>query len=287
MTLLSELIDIPERVHKSDFVISLATAAGHPDQTLRDYVVTEQLASCFDRALSLVATAVADHRSKAAFLHASFGAGKTAMMAVLHLLLNGEPGARAVPELAPVVARYAPRLDGRRFLLVPYHFIGKTSMEQVVLGGYVQHMRGLHPEAWLPPVYVADGILDDARRKRVELGDEVFSRLLSEGEAADAWGDYGAGWDGGRFAGAIAAAPGASERDQLVGALLRTHYRDVPGQAEATAEGFVPLDAGLDAISRCSPIPFFCGEMPLCAPQTWARVTGSGRSPDPGRRCRW
>lgn len=250
MTLLSELIEIPERVHKSDFVISLTTAVGEPEKTLRDYVVTDQLAGCFDRALSLVTTAVADHRSKAAYLHASFGAGKTAMMAVLHLLLRGDPTARSVPELAPVIARYAPRIDGKRFLLVPYHFIGKTSIEQVVLGGYVSHIRALHPEASLPPVYVADGILDDARHKRVDLGDDVFFRVLSEGEVADEWGDYGTGWDPDRFDAAIDAPPGSSERDQLIGALLRTHYRAVPGQAEATAEGFVPLDAGLDAISR-------------------------------------
>ena len=118
------------------------------------------------------------------------------------------------------------------------------------MGGYVQHVRAVHPEASLPPVYVADGILDDARRKRVDLGDETFFRLLWEGETADAWGDYGAGWDGERFDQAVAAPPGSSERDQLVGALLRTHYRAVPGQAEATAEGFVPLDAGLEAVSR-------------------------------------
>src|SRR6266545_700625 len=194
MTLISELIDIPERVHKSDFVISLATAIEEPENTLRDYVVTPQLADCFDRALSLVATAVTDNRSKATYLHASFGAGKTAMMAVLHLLLEGDPAARSIPELAPVVARYANRIDGKRFLLVPYHFVGKSSMEQEVLGGYVDYLRKLHPEAALPAVYVADGILDDARSKRRDLGDEVFFRVLSEGEAADEWGEYGAGW---------------------------------------------------------------------------------------------
>jgi hypothetical protein len=250
MTLLSELIDIPKQVHKSDFVIGLATAVEEPEKTVRDYVVTEQLALCFDRALSLVASAVSDHRSKAAYLHASFGAGKTAMMAVLDLLLDGNPTARSILELAPVIAKYASRIDGKRFLLVPYHFIGKTSMEQVVLGGYVEHLRAIHPEAPLPPVYVADGILDDARQKRVELGDEVFFRVLSEGEVADEWGDYGAGWDPSRFDAAINAPAGTGERDLLVGALLRTHYRAVPGQAQATAEGFVPLDAGLDAISR-------------------------------------
>lgn len=250
MTLLSELIEIPEHVHKSDFVISLATAIGDPEHTVRDYVVTDQLAACFDRALSLVATSLADGRSKSTYLHASFGAGKTAMMSVLHLLLQGDPAARSIPELAPVVAKYADRIDGRNFLLVPFHFVGKSSMEQEILGGYVEYVSKLHPEAPLPAVYVSDGILDDARTKRTELGDEVFFRVLSEGEVADEWGDYGAGWDADRFDAALRAGPGSSERDQLVGALLRTHYRAVPGQAQATAEGFVPLDAGLDAISR-------------------------------------
>ncbi len=195
MTLLSELIEIPERVHRSDFVISLETAIAEPDKTMRDYVVTDQLASCIDGALSLVATAVVEAKSKAAYLHASFGAGKTAMMAVLDLLLRGEPAARSVPELAPVISRYASRLDGRRFLLVPYHFIGKKSMEQAVLGGYVDHLRAVHPDAPLPAVYVADLLLDDARAKRDELGDDVFFRMLSRGEVADEWGEDGAGWD--------------------------------------------------------------------------------------------
>src|SRR6266540_4270507 len=152
MTLLADLIEIPEQVHKSDFVISLATAIGEPADTVRDYVATDQLARCFDRALSLVATAVADNRSKATYLHASFGAGKTALMSMLHLLLQGDPTARSIPELAPVVARYADRIDGKRFLLVPYNFVGKSSMEQEVLGGYVEYLRKLHPEAALPAV---------------------------------------------------------------------------------------------------------------------------------------
>jgi len=59
--------------------------------------------------------------------------------------------------------------------------------------------------------------------------------------------------------GAAGTAPGSTlqllrlpdrERDLLVGALLRTHERALPVQAHATADGFVPLDAGLDAISR-------------------------------------
>lgn len=250
MTLLADLIEIPEHVHKSDFVISLATAIGDPSRTLADYVVTPQLADCFDRALSLVASSVVDHRSKATYLHASFGAGKTAMMSVLHLLLQGDTAARSVPELGSVINKYADRIDGRNFLLVPFHFVGKASMEQEVLGGYVDHIRSLHPEASLPAVYVADGILEEAQNKRKDQGDEVFFRILSEGEVDDGWGDYGAAWDATRFEAAVAARPGSPERDLLVGALLRTHERALPGQAHVTADGFVPLDAGLDAISR-------------------------------------
>ena len=89
MTLLSELIDIPQEVHKSDFVISLKSAIEQPERTLADYVVTPQLAECFDLALSLITSSVADRTSKSSYLHASFGAGKSAFMAVLHLLLRG------------------------------------------------------------------------------------------------------------------------------------------------------------------------------------------------------
>lgn len=188
MTLLSELIEIPEQVHKSDFVISLATAIEEPERTVQDYVVTDQLAVCFDRALSLVATSLADRRSKAAYLHASFGAGKTAMMAMLDLLLRGDPTARSVPELGPVVARYASRLDSRRFLLVPYHFVGKNSMEQEILGGYVEYVRKLHPDAPLPPVYVADEMLEDARASARSSETSCSSRSSPKGR----WPRHGA-----------------------------------------------------------------------------------------------
>lgn len=250
MTLIADLIDIPEQVHKSDFVISLKSAIQDPDRTLADYVVTPQLADCFDEALSLVASAVEGRTSKSTYLHASFGAGKSAFMAVTNLLLSEHPSARAKPELAPVVAKYQSRLTGKRFLLVPYQAVGANSIEQIVLGGYVEHVRRLHPDAAVPPVYVADGIFADAHLKRADLGDETFFRLLSDGDQSDEWGDYGAGWDAERFEAALAAAAGSSEKDQLLSALLRTHYRAVPGQANATADGFVPLDDGLEAVSR-------------------------------------
>ena len=72
-TLIRDLIDIPERVHRDDFVLRLAEGVTRPGETLRTYVVTPQLADAFDRALGLIRDALASDSSKAAYLHGSFG----------------------------------------------------------------------------------------------------------------------------------------------------------------------------------------------------------------------
>src|SRR5215211_4170240 len=99
MTLLRELIEIPEHVGKGDFVFTLENAVDHPGEVLRDYVVTEQLQECFGEALSLIQSAITSRESRASYLHGSFGSGKSHFMAVLYLLLAHIPQARAVPEL--------------------------------------------------------------------------------------------------------------------------------------------------------------------------------------------
>jgi predicted ATPase len=91
--LLRDLIDIPERVHAGDFVLTLSKGVGE-ESTIRDYVVTEQLAHCFDDALGLVQSAVEGRASRAAYLDGSFGSGKSHFMAILHAILRGDPEAR-------------------------------------------------------------------------------------------------------------------------------------------------------------------------------------------------
>ncbi len=102
MTLLKELIRIPEQVQRGDFVLNLASGleADSIDQTLKDYIVTPQLARCFEDALSFVKSAVVgdQNRSRGAYLHGSFGSGKSHFMAVLHLLLQGHKQARVSPK---------------------------------------------------------------------------------------------------------------------------------------------------------------------------------------------
>lgn len=126
MTPLRNLIDIPERVHRDDFVLRLADGVARPAETLHTYVVTPQLADAFDRALHLIEAAVESGSSKAAYLHGSFGSGKSHFMAVLHLLLQQHPEARAAEGLEGVVTRHGDWLAGRRFLLAPYHMISKA-----------------------------------------------------------------------------------------------------------------------------------------------------------------
>ena len=95
MTTIADIFDLPERVHQGDFVLRLAEGVERAEQTLGDYVVTEQLARCFDAALSLIGSAVTANTSKGAYLHGSFGSGKSHFMAVLTLLLRRDPGARS------------------------------------------------------------------------------------------------------------------------------------------------------------------------------------------------
>ena len=92
--LIRELIEVPERVHKGDFVLRLSEGVEHPAETLSQYVVTEQLRGCFQRALELVQRALEGRRSMGAYLHGSFGSGKSHFMAVLYQFLQHSPVVR-------------------------------------------------------------------------------------------------------------------------------------------------------------------------------------------------
>ncbi|HOB94381.1 MAG TPA: phage resistance protein [Aquabacterium sp.] len=260
MALLKDLIEIPESVHQGDFVLKLADGVAHAERTLRDYVVTPQLAAAFDNALGFIRQAVQSNQSKASYLHASFGAGKSHFMAVLNLLLAGNAQARATPELADVVARHG-WTEGRRFLLVPYHMIGATSMESAVLGQYADFVRQRHPDAPVPGFYLAGELFKNAQALRAQLGDAAFFAGLGDaGAAADGvvggaagedggWGDLDAGWTAERFDAALLAPPASDERTNLVSALITRYFpafRSIAGHGEA----FVPLDEGLAIMSR-------------------------------------
>jgi hypothetical protein len=255
VTLLRELIEIPERVGRGDYVFTLQDAVHEPDRVLQDYVVTEQLANAFSDALGFVRGAVQGRESRATYLDGSFGSGKSHFMAVLYLLLAHAPSARERSELQPIVAQNDSWLQGKRFLLVPIHMInsGARTLEQAVLGGYVRRVRELHPDAPTPPVYVSQGIIDNAIELRRQMTDTAFFEALNEGSAKETeeLGELTVPtWDTDRFDAAVAAGPENSDYDWLVSALLDSvlsAYRDI---ARTNAGAFIPLSDGLGSVSR-------------------------------------
>lgn len=251
--LLSELIEIPERVQTNDFVLKLAdgVSADNADATIRNYVVTPQLAIAFDRALGIIKGAMESRQSAACYLHGSFGSGKSHFMAVLNLLLAGNIRARAVVELAGCVTRHDGWMAGKSFLMVPFHMIGANSLESAILGGYAEHVRRVHPGAPIPGFYLGEKLFADAGRLRAGMGDGAFLAALNAGaEAAAGWGDLAAAWSVASFDAAVAQAPESPERQRLVGRLIETFFGSYGDVVAGSGEAFVDLDTGLSIMSH-------------------------------------
>jgi hypothetical protein len=247
--LIGELIDLPPQVFPGDFVLKLSEGVTRPDETLKQYVVTSQLADCFDQALTFIRSALDTDTSKAAYLHGSFGAGKSHFMAVLLLLLENYPGARAIPELAPVLVKH-PWTEGKKFLLVPFHLIGARNLETAILGGYVDHIREHHPDAPLPGVFVADDIFRNAEELRGHMGDDKFFSLLNPSAGPTKWKGLAKGWTRETYAQAMKAPPGDEARTRLVGVLVQRLLTSVQKVAAASEETYVGLDEGLSILSQ-------------------------------------
>jgi hypothetical protein len=243
---IGQLFQLPERVNPTDYVLKLSEGVSDPTATIQQYVVTPQLAVCFDKALTLIRGAVERRQSVATYLHGSFGAGKSHFMAMLYLLLNGNTQARSVPELAEVVQRMGTWAQGRRFLLIPYYLMDAESVEQCLLGGYVDHVRRLHPEQPPAGLYRSDSMIENARGLRQQFGEAAFFAALNRTTGPGAgWGQIASTWDGARFEAACEAGPAEPDRVQLVSDLAAT----VLTTARHTAD-FVSLGEGLSIMSR-------------------------------------
>jgi hypothetical protein len=245
-TYLKDLITLPEQVRQGDFVLRLAEGIQQPEQTLENYVVTPQLAACFDRALGMIQASLQGRTSKGAYLHGSFGSGKSHFMAVLLLLLEQHPSAWRLPELAGVLGKHH-WAAGKKFLLVPYHMIGARDLTSALLGGYAEFVARRHPDRPHPGVYRSEAILASAANLRTKMGDVAFFAALNAGTATgdDGWGALGAAWDGTTFGEACTAAPTDERRVRLVGDLVATLFTHARGTTE-----HVDLDAGLAVLSQ-------------------------------------
>jgi hypothetical protein len=248
---IGDIFVIPDTVHQGDFVLRLTEGltSDRRKQTLRDYVVTPQLVTCFDQALSLIGAAVTTRSSKGAYLHGSFGSGKSHFMAVLDMILEGDSDARAIQELASVVTKHNRWWQGGKFLVVPFHMIGAESMESAILGGYAAYVRQHHPDAPTPGFYRSTELVADANRLRDQMGDErFFAALVNSGGSGTGWGTMGSGWDALSYDVASRAAPEDSEHQRLVSDLVDAFFSHL--RTDASTSNYVSLDRGLGILSR-------------------------------------
>ncbi len=253
MTLIKDLINIPDHTSGGDYVLALTSGVEQAEKTVQDYVVTDQLVDSFNKALTMIrdSLGVSDGipRSKAAYLHGSFGSGKSHFMAVLDLLLAGDPHARSIHELSPVIAANDSWLKQNKFLLIPYHLIGAENLEAAIFGGYIDWIRKEHPEAPLPAVHQSDLVLDNAIQLRQTMGDEAFFAKLNGGSQPNGgakWGKMSSGWNAERFDTAVA----ATGQDETRLALISRVVSTVLTAFQGLHGGYVPIDEGLSIITK-------------------------------------
>lgn len=172
---LRETFDIPESHGTNDYVLRLSDSVGedHLAATVDSYVVTPALGEAFDSALAVVEEALRTGENKAAFLHGSFGSGKSHFMAVLHGVLGHSPKALSVPELQPIIAEH-PAMNDAKLLRLTFHFLDAASVESALFDQYLRQITELHPNTLPPVLHSAGGLFSDADNRRREVGDEKF-----------------------------------------------------------------------------------------------------------------
>ena len=239
---LGQAFTIAEVVTASDFVLQLNTGVERAEQTVGEYVVTESLAGAFDAALDEIGSALSQGVSQGAFIHGSFGSGKSHFMAVLDLILRGSPSARALPGLQQAISKHRDVLDAS-LLTVEYHLIGATSLEDALFAGYLHAVDQRHPGATAPVLHRSDLLLDDALTRMQDSPESFFSALNGAG-GDDGWGDFGGSWDEASVRAAAAAPVGDPDRDRLVTDLTATMFTGYSAAGE-----WLDISAGLAAMS--------------------------------------
>ena len=255
MTLIKDLIDIPDRVQKGDFVLRLSEDIQHPERVLRE--------------LRGHARAGQELR-RGADVHPQRGPGPDQQgdLPARQLRQRQEPlHGRAAPDPArhtrrpgrsrnwpAVIQKHNDWLAGKKFLLVPYHMINAHDMESGVLGGYVDFIRRKHPDAPIPPVYMSAAIITQAEAERASYGRRGVLQAAQRRPGRQAARAAGASWR----------RPGTRRRSRrprrrrrtrrphlrLVSTLLKTVATSHAEVISHRGGNFVRFDKGLSIISQ-------------------------------------
>jgi len=251
MSELHDLLELPDAVVKSAFVVQLTDGVRHPEAMLKDYAVTPDLVRAFEQALALVKAALDGRRSAAAYVHGSFGSGKSHFLSVLSLMLSPDAGdqAHAWREEEFHALREKHRwLQEKKVMRLHLHMVGAKSLEEKVFPEYLARARAAAPDGVLPALFADEALFANARELRAQLGDAAFFAKLNGGRAARAgWGTRAVEgvWSPERFEAALGSID-PEERQRLFDALVKTHFTAYLG----TTHAYVDLDRGLGEISR-------------------------------------
>ncbi|MBZ5710078.1 hypothetical protein [Nannocystis pusilla] len=246
-TQIRDLFQLPAEIRPMDFTVVLADGISRPEDTVATYRVTPALQRAFTQSLDLVATALRDGRSQAAYLHGSFGTGKSHFMALLSLLLAGDRHAWSLPELASLRSGH-PWTGERELLQLRLHMLDQPSFEGAIFGAYLGHLRVHHPDAPLPLLFADTGLFNDADALREQLGDAAFFAALGPPQKTGRWGKLAnSTWDRARFD-AARTSGSPQERADLLTALARTpFFRSIADEHRRT---YVDFDTGLQELTR-------------------------------------
>ncbi|MFC8385749.1 phage resistance protein [Nocardia sp. NPDC057272] len=230
---LRETFDISASRGTNDYVLKLSDSVEveHLAATVDSYVVTPALKHAFDSALDVVEEALRTGENTAAFLHGSFGSGKSHFMAILHGILGRVPKALSIAELQPVVAEHE-TVGKAKLLRLTFHFLEATTVESALFDQYLRQIAALHPETLPPILHSAGGLFEDADNRRREVGDEKFFGALNATGTPRAsttvdWSALGqkkTAWTPDTYAAATAPNAAPAERSHLQQALVSTYF---------------------------------------------------------------
>ncbi|MBK6514240.1 MAG: hypothetical protein IPG04_08985 [Polyangiaceae bacterium] len=246
MTSLRDLLELPAAVTKSAFVVRLAEAVTKPDVLLDTYAITPDIHHALDRALGLVSNAVTERRNDAAFIHGSFGSGKSHFMAVLSLLCANDARAWREPRLHDLVEKHA-WVKTHEVLRLHINMIDAQTLGDALFKAYLDRMRKERPEAPIAPLFADGALFDNAKSLRAQLGDDAFFAKLNEGSHVDArWGKKAAeAWGPARFADVLASGD-PKVRGVLFSALVKSHFPAFASQSAA----YLGFEDGMAAMAR-------------------------------------
>ena len=244
---LREILDLPEQVRKRDYVTVLTEAVKSPSVALDNYAVTPDLQGAYTRALDLTAGALRDGRSSAAYIHGSFGTGKSHFMAILSLMLAGDEAPWHVPELHGVLGGHE-WVREKRLLRLHFHMVGARSIEEKVFGEYLAFLEREHPDAPVPALFEDAALFATAQELRTTMGDPAFFEQLNAGTSGGGgggWGKMARTWTAESFDAARASAD-PKAREKLFSVLVKTLLKAfAKGHS-----GYVSFDAGLGRVAR-------------------------------------